>query len=161
MLENCKSARERWGGVNGLIDQWLHARQKLLVLFYGLASEGAYSDENKEQCKQLESLCEELVDYVSAGHFEVYDQLVKEGEEFEDLIGIEAAKEQLEIIDPTTDALLDFNDKYQVADDLSALKRDLSKVGEILETRFAAEDNMISVLHAAHSEEASTSDQVT
>jgi len=31
MLENCQSAKERWGGVNDIIDRWLHERQQLLV----------------------------------------------------------------------------------------------------------------------------------
>ena len=33
MLENCKTARERWGGVSVIIDRWLQERQDLLVLF--------------------------------------------------------------------------------------------------------------------------------
>ena len=31
MLENCRNARERWGGVSELIDRWLKERQELLV----------------------------------------------------------------------------------------------------------------------------------
>ncbi|WP_353056950.1 Rsd/AlgQ family anti-sigma factor [Microbulbifer sp. MLAF003] len=37
MLENCKSARERWGGVSEIIDRWLQSRQNLLVSFYHLS----------------------------------------------------------------------------------------------------------------------------
>ncbi|MFC6977386.1 Rsd/AlgQ family anti-sigma factor [Microbulbifer taiwanensis] len=37
MLENCKSARERWGGVSEIIDRWLHSRQALLVRFCSLS----------------------------------------------------------------------------------------------------------------------------
>ncbi len=156
MLENCKSAQERWGGVNVLIDQWLHARQELLVQFYSLASQGDYDEANQQQCEQLQLLCQQLVDYVSTGHFEIYEQLIKEGQEFDGPSGMQAGRELLVAIDPTTDALLDFNDKYQVADDLGALKEDLSDVGEVLETRFSAEDQMISVLHSAHSGDAAT-----
>ncbi|MFT6421094.1 MAG: regulator of sigma D, partial [Porticoccus sp.] len=36
MLENCKSAKERWGGVSQLIDQWLEERQEMLVRFCAL-----------------------------------------------------------------------------------------------------------------------------
>lgn len=156
MLENCKSAKERWGGVNTLIDQWLHARQDLLVIYYTLASDGEYSESNETQCGQVQLLCQHLVDYASAGHFEIYDQLVKEGRDFNDEQGIETARSLLEIVDPTTDTLLDFNDKYQATDDLGALKDDLSGIGEALETRFAAEDSMIAVLHAAHTGNAET-----
>jgi regulator of sigma D len=31
MLENCKSAKERWGGVSEIIDRWLEERQQMLV----------------------------------------------------------------------------------------------------------------------------------
>jgi len=30
MLENCQSAKERWGGVSEIIDRWLQERQELL-----------------------------------------------------------------------------------------------------------------------------------
>ena len=50
----------------------------------------------------------------------------------------------------TTDALLDLNDKYQETDDLDALKEDLSKLGEYLESRFELEDRIIEVLHVSH-----------
>ena len=46
--------------------------------------------------------------------------------------------------------ILDLNDKYQETDDLTTLEPDLSHLGEVLETRFEAEDRMIAVLHVAH-----------
>ena len=36
MLENCRNARERWGGVSELIDRWLKERQELLVHYYNM-----------------------------------------------------------------------------------------------------------------------------
>ena len=30
MLESCRNAQERWGGVHQLIDRWLHERQQLV-----------------------------------------------------------------------------------------------------------------------------------
>ena len=48
--------------------------------------------------------------------------------------------------------ILDFNDKYLETDDLKTLTTDLSQLGESLEARLAAEDQMIAVLHTAHSE---------
>jgi regulator of sigma D len=93
-----------------------------------------------------------LVDYASAGHFEVYDQLIKEGKDFGDKVGLSQAAELYEVIDLTTEALLDFNDKYQETDDLGHLVKDLSEIGQHLETRFTAEDQMIEVLHTSHKE---------
>ncbi len=91
-----------------------------------------------------------MVDYTSAGHFEVYDQLVKEGQEFDDKEGLKSAGESFKIVDATTEEILDFNDKYQETDDLDAILGDLSKLGETLASRFEAEDSMIEVLHVAH-----------
>ncbi len=145
MLENCKSAKERWGGVSGIIDRWLQERQEMLVLFCSLSQE-----EQEESPQQLRSLCQVMVDYVSAGHFEVYDQLIKEGREFDDKEALQAAGNLFTVIDKTTEVLLDFNDKYLETDDLETLTADLSRLGEELAVRFEAEDRMISVLHVAH-----------
>ncbi len=37
MLENCKDAKERWGGVNEIIDRWLEERQQMLVQYCALS----------------------------------------------------------------------------------------------------------------------------
>lgn len=149
MLENCKSAKERWGGVSDIIDRWLEERRKMLVEFYELSTKQAQASDEQRGAK-LRFLCELLVDYVSAGHFEVYDQLVKEGREFDDEKGLQEASHLFKIVDQTTQEVLDFNDKYLETDDLEALEQDLSCLGETLETRFTAEDRMIAVLHTAH-----------
>ncbi len=150
MLENCQSAKERWGGVNNIIDRWLHERQQLLVTYCDLSNVDAFTEENIEHQNQLKKLCQILVDYVSAGHFEVYEQLIKEGRDFNDKAGLKEAADLYKIIDNTTEALLDFNDKYQETDDLSGLISDLSQMGQSLEPRFSAEDKMIEVLHTSH-----------
>ena len=33
MLEDCKTAQERWGGVSQIIDRWLQERRELLTMF--------------------------------------------------------------------------------------------------------------------------------
>lgn len=148
MLENCRSARERWGGVSEIIDRWLMGRQSLLVLLVELGQ----AEDRREST--LTSLCEVMVDYISAGYFEVYDQLIKVGHDFEDDAGLERAKPLIVTIDDTTEIILDFNDKYQATDDLTSLAADLSQLAETLAARFEAEDRMIAVLHRAHSAEA-------
>ena len=90
------------------------------------------------------------MDYTSAGHFEIYDQLVREGNDFEDNDGLQTANELLTTIDGTTQKILDFNDKYLETDDLTTLTVDLSDLGESLSARMEAEDAMIEVLHTAH-----------
>lgn len=149
MLENCQNAKERWGGVSEIIDRWLQERQDMLVQYCSLS--GLENPENEiVRGEKLRSFCQILVDYVSAGHFEVYDQLIKEGREFDDEEGLKEGSKLFNVVDGTTEKLLDFNDKYLETDDLASLDSDLSKLGEALETRFAAEDGMIAVLHTAH-----------
>lgn len=149
MLENCQNAQERWGGVSGIIDRWLKERQELLVLYCNL------SDISSEPDKivrggELKALCQVMVDYVSAGHFEIYDKLVQEGHDFDDQEGLKKAGKLYKSIDATTEYVLDFNDKYQETDDLEAIETDLSRLGEVLVNRFEAEDKMIEVLHTAN-----------
>jgi len=149
MLENCQNAKERWGGVSNIIDRWLQERQDMLVQYCAIGSgQAAISEELRGE--KLRTLCQILVDYVSAGHFEIYDQLIKEGREFDDEEALHEAGHLFTVIDNTTEKLLDFNDKYLETDDLSSLDRDLSHLGETLEIRFSAEDRMISVLHTSH-----------
>ncbi|MDP5210137.1 MULTISPECIES: sigma D regulator [unclassified Microbulbifer] len=150
MLENCKSARERWGGVSEIIDRWLQSRQTLLVSFYHLLEKKQFSESDLDTEGKVRQLCQLLVDYVSAGHFEVYEQLMREGQAFDDKQGLQKAHELYRDIDTTTDIAVDFNDKYLETDDLSSLAPDLSRLGEALETRFSSEDRMIALLHTAH-----------
>jgi regulator of sigma D len=149
MLDNCKSARERWGGVNEIIDRWLQERQDLLVLYCNLSTIKP-DDISPETEDALRKFCQLIVDYVSAGHFEVYENLVNEGREFDDQDGLKQAKVHYQIIDKTTEEILDFNDKYQETDDLAAVAKDLSELGEIILARIEAEDQMIEILHSAH-----------
>jgi regulator of sigma D len=149
MLENCKSAQERWGGVNDIIDRWLKERQELLVLYCSLSDISSELDKIARG-GELKALCQVMVDYVSAGHFEIYDKLVQEGEEFDDQEGLKKASTLYKVIDATTEQVLDFNDKYQETDDLDTIEADLSRLGECLVQRFEAEDKMIEVLHIAH-----------
>ena len=150
MLENCKNAKERWGGVSEIVDRWLEERQQMLVQYCDLSAMDNTSDNDALRGQKLSELCQILVDYVSAGHFEIYDQLIKEGREFEDQEALQEAGKLYALVDKTTEKLLDFNDKYLETDDLGSLTEDLSILGETLETRFAAEDRMISVLHMSH-----------
>jgi len=148
MLENCKSALERWGGVSDIIDRWLHERQEVLVVYCQLSE---LIDEDPLATEEtLQHLCQLLVDYVSAGHFEIYDKLAQEGREYGDQSALAEAKTLFEELDKTTEYVLDFNDKYQETDDTDSLNHDLSKLGEVLANRFEGEDRAIAMLHTAH-----------
>ncbi len=153
MLENCKTAQERWGGVSVIIDKWLLERKELLVQYCNLSDIADDVGDSESYGGAVRQLCQIMVDYISAGHFEVYDQLVKEGQEFDDKDALKSASESFKVIDSSTEDILDFNDKYQEIDDLSSIEKDLSHLGEVLAARFEAEDSMIEVLHVAHKDQ--------
>jgi regulator of sigma D len=152
MLKNCRSAKERWGGVNTIIDRWLQERQEMLVSYCALSTIDTFSEDNSDHRQRVRHFCQILMDYISAGHFEVYDQLIKEGRDFGDKNALKAAAKPYTAIDTTTEELLDFNDKYQETDDMSSLAADLSSTGQQLASRFEAEDEMISILHDSHTD---------
>lgn len=150
MLEKCRSAKERWGGVSELIDRWLQERQDLLSLFVGLPQQPI----NTNVVETLGQFGQILVDYASSWHFGVYEHLLAEADEFNDG-GLELAKELAPKIQNSTDAVLNFNDRYSeiatmTVQDVSHLSGELSKLGEILAERFELEDQLIERLHTAH-----------
>lgn len=151
MLEECKSAQERWGGVHRLIDNWLNERQTLIVLYCKVLKCKPLSAE--ESLPQLVSqLCQVMMDYCSAGHFEVYNQLLQEATEYDDG-GVELAASVVPKIDAITTQCVDFNDTYDQNcsfEQFCHLASELSELGERLEERFEMEDMLIEQLHNAH-----------
>lgn len=149
MLEEC-TTKERWSGVNDMIERWLEERQAMIVQYCGVS--GVHQFSPAQSHRRLESFCQILVDYVSAGHFEIYYQLLREAEEFKDG-SAELAKSLFPQLNATTEAALEFNDKYsntQQGEQLEELPDHLSKLGETLESRFELEDRLIEVTHDAH-----------
>lgn len=94
------------------------------------------------------------MDYCSAGHFEIYEQLMNEAREFDDGT-IDLANEQMPRLEALTGECVDFNDTYDkhcTLDQLAKLPADLSAIGEVLEERFQIEDNLIEKMHNVHRE---------
>ena len=153
MLANVKHAKEIWGGSLSIVDSWLNARQDIVVLYCELAGISGGKVERKlpEQSKVTE-FCGLLLDYASKGHFEIYEQIIEQckldGEE-----NLKLAQELYSRITTTTDTALNFNDKYaenatdQALEDFDA---DLSKLGEVMESRFNREDQLLEVVHLHH-----------
>ena len=155
MLENCKTAKERWGGVSEIIDRWLTERQELIVLYCELSSISREKENEEPYSRNIQKMCQVLVDYVSAGHFEVYEQLLNEANEFNDG-GIELAERLFPKIQETTEIALHFNDEYDnsahESNLIEVLPEKLSLLGEALEERFVLEDQLIECLHNSHRE---------
>jgi regulator of sigma D len=91
-----------------------------------------------------------MVDYVSVGHFEIFDRLVKQSKLFGGESSSEKSVSLLQEIQMTTEIILDFNDKYISTDDLEALIIDLASLGKTFVRRFAEEDKLVDLLHSAN-----------
>ncbi|WP_137886435.1 sigma D regulator [Pseudomonas sp. 2FE] len=152
MLESCQNAQERWGGVHLLIDRWLQERHEL-VRAYDVLNDSPQPPAANAQV--LLRFCEVLVDYVSAGHFEVYEQLTGEAKAFGDQRGLELAKQIYPRIEAITEAALSFNDRCDNGDcrDSVSLGAELERLGQLLHERFELEDCLIEVLHNAHQQQ--------
>ena len=154
MLENC-DIKERWSGVNKLIERWLAERQAVIVQFCAISGVHELSPQSAAANRQrLQKYCQLLLDYMSAGHFEVYYELLREAEAFQDG-SAEVATALMPEINATTAQALDFSDKYAEATQPAAagLAKDLSHLGEVLAERFDYEDRLINATHFCHREQ--------
>ena len=155
MLTKASNPIEQWGTVDRLIKHWLKERQELILLYCKVDGLKEYSQKDTPIAIKVQALCQVLIDYVSAGHFEIYHQLVREAEEFNedyrDLItGV------FPEIERSTALALEFNDRYASVElcekGMQSLARDLNALGEVMVERFELEDKLIATLHDCHSE---------
>lgn len=147
MLNRLESLTQRVGGSNELVDQWLQARKQLLVAYCTLVG----IKPNKEKHtplneKALENFCHNLVDYLSAGHFQCYDKIIKQVE------SAPSPKMSLAVnIYPklwtNTEQIMAFHDRYTEVDidqDVCLeFHQALSDICETLAARFTLEDKLI------------------
>lgn len=137
MLNNPVDRQQRWQSVDHLLSRWLEERQQLLVEFCSISQLRPLSETADRYRDQFDRFCEVLVDYVSAGHFEIYEQLLAEAIAFGDHATTQS-RELYQAIAKTTKVVLDFNDHYLEQRAAQQLARGLSQLGAALETRFEA-----------------------
>ncbi|MDR5873771.1 sigma D regulator [Halomonas sp. CUBES01] len=158
MLEDCKNAQERWGGVHSLIDRWLEQRRDLLVSFIEL-KDACDAELESVSKSRIDHFSESLMDYISAGHFEIYPQLAEEARAFNDDSALETAEKLLERLEMSTEMVLAFDTDYATSvscqQNLARLPAWIDRLARGLTERFALEDQLIARLHAAHSPETS------
>lgn len=140
------NAAELFQEVDTLLNRWLTER-KDLIQAYHIASERPEDDTDSAP---LAKFCNILVDYVSAGHFEVFQKLVAEAKSFDDELHLNEALDLLPEISSTTEVALGFNDHFEAAEDKLVLEIELATMRDVLATRFALEDRLIDILHASH-----------
>jgi regulator of sigma D len=150
MPHSSNDPREQFNAVEELLTRWLKERRGLLGRYTEIVV-ALDSETDREALRPRQNaLCECLVDYASAGHFEVFHQLINEAETFGDGSGALAEK-LMPAIGDTTEVILAYEEKYGAGEPYhSTLRRDLSALGEVLESRFVLEDRLIAGLHQSH-----------
>ena len=154
MLTKLRQAKEEWGGTLSIIDNWLEERQNLVVLYCELAGLPPYQQETRclPPQEKITQFCQMLLDYASTGHFEIYEQIIRQCK-LDGESNLKIAQELYSRITTTTDTALNFNDKYaESASDKALLDfdKDLSELGQIMESRFEREDQLLKVVHLHH-----------
>ena len=149
MADKRKKIKERRGQTSKLIDHMLVERHQLLALLLQTSSIKAEKPSDTD-LDLLNEFCQVLVDYIAAGHFGLYERIVKKKERRKSVAGM--AVQVYPEIDETTQIALSFNEKYDpdnAATDLSQLHEDLSGLGVALTTRIEMEDQLIQQLFDA------------
>ncbi len=150
MTDDKRNPTAQFQAVEELITAWLKERRELLGKYTEIVVMLDASVTGHALRKRQSALCELLVDYCSAGHFEVFRELMDEAESFNDGSSV-LGKELIPSIGDTTEVILAYEEKYGTGDvGTSALERDLSALGEVLESRFQLEDRLIAGMHNLH-----------
>ena len=131
---------------DSIIDAWLIERQALLAQFVALPQMSVTEDVIHE----LHSLCEDMVDYSSRGHFNVYEQLLTHIAEHNNL-NAPHAHALLGKIHDTTDKIIVFDDEYGAVEkmsiqDVGHFIGRLSRLGDVLTERFNHEDELMGLV---------------
>lgn len=132
------------------IKQLIKERNTVLSQYYNLASQAdEIEDRNDQIVDQLQEFCQELVDYLATGHFEIYRRLEEGEERRDDMKGL--ADQIYTAITATTQAAVEFNDLYDLSEGIDTemmheLPHQLSRLGEQLATRMELEDRFIDTL---------------
>ena len=129
-----------------LIAELQNERQEVWSLYCHVAELKPFSanDAVKSLLTQFSQL---LVDYVSLGHFGVYERLLAGTERRSGVLSV--AKEIYSEFSATTDAAISFNDKYDNVEKIEVfddLEQDLSALGESLAKRSDLEDRLCEVM---------------
>lgn len=127
-----------------LLQRWLAERQELITRFWALSSAVRQSRGGSASAvrQKLDRFCEVLVDYVCAGHFEVFRELLEQHEK-QGSARREQAAALYALILPSTELALDFNDRYFRGGSGAGFARDLSRLGQLMASRFDWEDALV------------------
>ncbi|HUL11989.1 MAG TPA: Rsd/AlgQ family anti-sigma factor [Methylococcaceae bacterium] len=145
---NNQSVTERRQQTNKLIRELLEERGEVWMRYGRLGAMQPYGP-NQTLENLVKQFCQILIDYISLGHFGVYQRIIDGTERRRKVIVL--AEKFYPRIAEATDAAVTFNDKYErlAGDELRRnLAHDLSVLGEELAKRFELEDSLIETMMA-------------
>lgn len=154
MLKHSETTHEHWGTVDKIIEKWLNERQELILLFCAVDGLREFTPRSTPIAVKVKAFCQVMIDYMSAGHFEIYEELMHEADEFEEDYG-DLINSILPRIQMSTEIAIEFNDRYadaNVQEIHPEMAHHLSALGEKLAERFELEDRLIEVMHSRHRE---------
>ena len=126
------------------INSLLNERQQVLVIMCELAELESSDLPPESVIENLRRFNQQLVDYTALGHFEIYERII-DGKERRGNVR-KVADRVYPSISQTTRLFVDFNDKYDGADDSESivnLYEDLSQIGEAMAERIESEDMLL------------------
>jgi len=126
------------------INTLLEERQQVLVSMCELAELEAGDVPSEAVIHNLRGFNQRLVDYTALGHFEIYERII-DGKERRGNIKL-VADRVYPSISETTQLFVEFNDKYDGADEADSivdLYQDLSSIGEAMADRIESEDMLL------------------
>jgi regulator of sigma D len=135
---------DRRGRQSRTIQALLTERQEVLVAMCELAKLESQEAGFSSTIESLKAFSQALVDYSALGHFEIYERII-DGKERRGNVK-KVANTVYPVISKTTEQFVDFNDKYDGADDqesLTNLYKDLSLIGESMADRIESEDQLL------------------
>lgn len=144
-----KHQPERREGSRDMVRKLMDERTEMLSLYCRLAGVDTAKNGRRHApaAELLQEFCQVMVDYLAAGHFSLYERMVNGNERRQNLAAL--AEQVYTRIDETTQAALDFNDKYDGKNGLElsmAFDDDLNRLGEVLASRIEVEDKLLKLV---------------
>jgi regulator of sigma D len=143
MLDQATQSLVKFSGHSNSLDRWLQHRQLLVSGYFHMITKAQAS--TLPQLSDVRYWCVELVDYLTAGHFQVFSELVPVANAPQQTADEFDAK--YSSISSTTDDLLKMQETvFSLNEDNNvALQEMLSGLGETLAKRLEMEDLLISI----------------
>ncbi len=129
-----------------LVSELQEERHQVWSLYCKVAEQKPFTSSPDTQ-SILNQFSQLLIDYVSLGHFGIYERLLN-GTERRDAV-LTAAKDIYPEFSKTTECVITFNDKYDAQKqsfNADELETDLSALGEDLAKRIELEDQLCSLV---------------